>query len=535
MSKLQVRQRLARGEEFVLQSLMGGVLGLLVGTLILVFHRLIDLGIAWVGHPSTWQTWQILCYPIIGAGITAWAFKRYAHRRSLGTGHVIEVLHQSPKHWPTTNSLLQFVLTPILLASGQSGGREGPAVHLGSTLGAMMTERLKLPRNNLRVFVGAGAAAAIGGSFLTPLAGVAFAMEVIVMEYTVAGFLPVITAAVAASALVQAITGEPLVPFPTFTELAQPHLLWVLLIGVGCGLLAALFNYSTRQAERYRPRYSIFLAGVLCAGVGIVAPNALGDGHDLWGQLAAGEMTIALIAGWIVAKLAMTTIVVGWGLPLGLISPLLLLGAGAGSMVSLAAAGEWLPAYALIGMVSTMGAALMAPLAALIFVIELSGQTTLMLPAMLALTLSLLTHRLCGQGALFVDQLADRGIRLNLHQSNHPLHHLGVQSALQTSVAHVPVRFAGLPAPASHVIWRQGPRQMGCLEWSAFVLACESLQPGDLLTQLNAPTLGRIEGNSTLAEMMRQCRSQGWQGAYLLEQRKVRGIIIEKNLRESFQ
>lgn len=535
MSKFRIQQRLARGEEFVLQSLMGGILGLIVGGAVIAFHSLIDMAVNWAGQPSEWSTWQIVAYPIAGASLAALILRRWKHRRALGTGHVIQVLHESPKHWPTTNAALQFLLTPILLASGQSGGREGPAVHIGATLGAMMTEKLKLPRNNLRVFAGAGAAAAIGGSFLTPLAGVAFAMEVIVMEYTVAGFLPVIMAAVAASALVQASTGTSLVPFPTFTDISDPHMGWVLLIGIGCGLLAALFNFSARTAQRYKPRYSILLAGVLCAGVGLVIQSALGDGHDIWGELAAGQMTLTLILGWMLAKLVLTTIIVGWGLPLGLISPLLLLGAAAGSAVSLVSVGSWQPAYALIGMVSTMGAALMAPLAALIFVIELSGQADLMLPSMLALALAILTHRLSGQGALFVDQLADGGVLLNLHQSNHPLHHLGVQSALQSSIVQVPRRFAGLPSPASFVIWRGGARQMRYLPWDEFITYAESLAPGELLTAPHAPTLGRIEGHSTLAELLRMCRKESWQGGYLIEDRRVKGIIIEKTIRESFQ
>ena len=88
--------------------------------------------------------------------------------------------------------------------------------------------------------VGAGTAAAIGGSFLTPLAGVAFAMEVVVLEYTVAGFLPIIVSAVVASTVVSWISGQPLVPFPNFDSMGEPALLWVALIGILAGCTSAI-------------------------------------------------------------------------------------------------------------------------------------------------------------------------------------------------------------------------------------------------------------------------------------------------------
>lgn len=534
MFKLRFRQRLAAGEEFILKSLMGGVLGLAVGLLIVCFHSLINWAIDTAGQPSDWAIWQVALFPMLGALVTTLVFRRYQHRRDLGAKHVVDVLHRSPKHWPTTNAAIQFLLTPLLLASGQSGGREGPSVHLGATLGAMITERLRLPRNNLRVFVGAGAAAAIGGTFLTPLAGVAFAMEVIVMEYTVVGFLPIIMAAVAASALVSLIMGEPLVPLPTFDQISDPNWLWVILIGVACGVLASLFNRSTRWAAQHMPKFPILMAGALCAAVGLVIPAALGDGHQLWSQLANNELSVPFILGLIVAKLVITTVVVGWGMPLGLISPLLLLGAFAGSTVSLIVTGGWSPLYAMIGMTSMMGAALMAPLAALIFVIELSGQTSLMMPAMLALTLAIMTHRLCGQGALFVDQLSDQGVLIDPNRSNHPLHHLGVQAAMNTQFVVVPKKFSSLPRQADFVMWRSGPKQMQGLPWLDFVRATSEFSEGDLLTSLEAPMLGRITDTETLAEVVSQCREREQQGCYVMVGRRIRGLIIEKQLREQF-
>jgi CIC family chloride channel protein len=91
---------------------------------------------------------------------------------------------------PLRNAIIQFVTGVIALASGQSGGREGPAIHLGAAGSSLIGHYLKLPNNSIRVLVGCGAAAAISASFNTPIAGVIFSMEVIIMEYTIAGFIP---------------------------------------------------------------------------------------------------------------------------------------------------------------------------------------------------------------------------------------------------------------------------------------------------------------------------------------------------------
>ena len=108
----------------------------------------------------------------------------------------MERLSRHQGHLPAKNALVQFFGGILALATGQSGGREGPVIHLGAASASLMGQAFRLPNNSVRVLVACGTASAIAGSFNTPLAGVIFAMEVVMMEYTLGSFIPVIIAAV---------------------------------------------------------------------------------------------------------------------------------------------------------------------------------------------------------------------------------------------------------------------------------------------------------------------------------------------------
>ena len=135
------------------------------------------------------------------------------------------------------------VASSLCIASGGSVGREGPSAHLGAASSNLPAQGLGLPNNSIRIIAASGAAAGIAASFNTPLAGAVFAMEVLLMEYSVATFLPVIMATVSATALTRAVFGSHLaysVPHITLGTLTE--LVYILLCGILLGLLAGSFN-----------------------------------------------------------------------------------------------------------------------------------------------------------------------------------------------------------------------------------------------------------------------------------------------------
>jgi hypothetical protein len=252
------------------------------------------------------------------------------------------------------------------------------------------------------VLAGCGTAAAIAAAFNTPIAGVIFAMEVVMMEYTIAGFIPVMLATVTATAITQAAGIDTSMFSNPVTELRSLwELPYIALLGLVVGGCAALFISILKVGARRADKpvfWRMLVAGLVTGGCALLVPEIMGLGYDTMSQAVSGSITLQLLLAVIVGKLLATAVSCGLGMPIGLIGPNLLIGACIGSVFG-ALATRFAPGleierslYALLGMGAMMGAVLNAPLAALMALIELTGSTTIILPAMLAITVATLTN-----------------------------------------------------------------------------------------------------------------------------------------------
>ena len=335
---------------------------------------------------------------------------------SVSVGHVLERMQHHQAQLPAANGLMQFVGGAIALISGHSVGREGPAVHLGAVSSSLMGQQLKLPNNSLRTLTACGVAAAIAASFNTPLAGVIFAMEAVLMEYTITGFIPVILAAVTGGVMSRIVFGnEPAFAIPLIEMGSLWELPFLVLCGVVIGLAASamLLLYRHTQVFKHRPvLLRMLFAGVLCGAVATVIPQIQGAGYDTVEQAMLGELGLTLLAVIVIAKIVVTTISIGLGVPGGIIGPNFVIGAclggGLGMIVGLLSPDHSSSSgfYAILGMGAMMSAVLNAPLAALIAVLELTYNPNILLPSMLVIVISSITCRmLTKQAGIFsIDQ-----------------------------------------------------------------------------------------------------------------------------------
>ena len=206
----KLRLRLASVDALSLSAL-GLASGLLAGAVILVFRKTIESAQAAFlpgGGVENYEAlgWEYRLALPIGGGLLLgllWQLIAPKHR-AVGVTHVMERLAYHQGYLPWRNALMQFVGAAASIIAGHSVGREGPGIHLGAASGSLLGQGLTLPNNAIRNLVACGTAAAIAASFNTPIAGVVFAMEVVMMEFTLAGFAPVILAAVSATMLTRA-------------------------------------------------------------------------------------------------------------------------------------------------------------------------------------------------------------------------------------------------------------------------------------------------------------------------------------------
>jgi H+/Cl- antiporter ClcA len=426
------------------------VTGLLASLIIIAFRLFIDYGqilLFPTGEIEGFANlpWQwVLGLPIAGGlliGLLLYGLK--PEQRNTGVVHVIERLSSYEGRLPWQNALRQFFGAGIALISGHSIGREGPSVHLGAAGGSQLASLLDLPNNSVRILVACGTAAAIAASFNTPIAGVIFAMEVIMMEYHIASFIPIILASVTGTVLSRLTFGETAI----FANLsADMQSLWeipyIVLMGVLIGGLATLFVRSLGFFSGLFKNHPFWLrttyAGILMGLAGLMVPEVMGMSYNAISGISSNEAVLSALLILMVLKLGLSTACVGLGIPGGLIGPTLVVGACAGAALGIVG-GKVFPElsstmtfYAVIGMCAMMGATLKAPLAALMAMLELTANPNIILPGMLAIVFSsLVIHDYFKEDALFMKLLRARGLDFRNDPVTQTLRRISVANAMQ--------------------------------------------------------------------------------------------------------
>lgn len=452
-----LRLRVSHSEALPPLLALGLACGLLAGGVIIGFRFLIENTQALFvpdSNPENYEGLSVLwrfTLPLLGGLALGLVFQWLpAATRQVGVVHVMERLAYHQGRLPWRNALVQFFGAAAAIVAGHSVGREGPSIHLGAACGSLSGRVLGLPNNSLRVLAGCGVAAAIAAAFNTPLAGVVFAMEVIMLEYTVVGFAPVVLAAVAATVSSRLAFGpEPAFAVPAIQLGSFLEMPYILALGVAIGALATAFIVLVRLIGTRLAPLPIWARMTLAGGViGLLAmpvPQIMGIGYDTANAAMLGQLGVGLLIAIVVAKLLATAMAIGAGSPGGLIGPMLVIGATAGSALGLI--GNWVAPmqasspglYALLGMGAMMAGALQAPLAALTAVFELTANPHVILPGMLGVVAATATVRVVfGQRSVFVTLLRTRGLDYQHDPVAQSLRRVGVGSAMETSVEIVP-------------------------------------------------------------------------------------------------
>lgn len=437
-----LRRVVARPKSSIQLALLGVLAGLVAAMLIIMFRLVVLIGQS--GFVSEYDNFtqlpetDRLILPIIAAVfIATFAYLTGFKHYRLGIPYVIHRIKQNYGQMPIWNAVNQFVGGAIALISGFSVGREGPSVHMGAAGASVIASYLHLPFNAMRTLTGCGVAAGISASFNTPLAAVIFVMEVVLREYKVHIFVPVILASVTGAITTQFVFGsDSELALITVESIPPWHYPYLIVCGIVLGAVAYGFNKNLMLIIRTFKTVNMFprliLAGIITGAIGYLVPQAMGSGMSAIDIAVSSPEQVQLLTTILIAKLLATLFALGLGIPGGIIGPVIGLGVILGSLMSYFAAFispdvNITGTYAVLGMAGLLAATLNAPLAALMTVMELTASHTIIVPAMLVIVSAYLTAlQGFGNRSIFLQQLDFQGLKYQVSPAVEALQKVGV-------------------------------------------------------------------------------------------------------------
>jgi CIC family chloride channel protein len=427
---------------------------------IMTFTRLLSGHADYAASPGTdnphlpWLgPYFVLFAPVVGGLLYGPLVNRFAKEaRGHGVPEVMLAVAQRGGRISPKVAVVKTLASALCIGSGGSVGREGPIVQIGSALGSTLGRVTKVTEGRMKLLVACGAAGGIAATFNAPLAGVFFAMELILGTFSAEAFGATVLASVTASIIGRAVFGNnAFLNLPDFhvDHLAQYGLFAVLGIGaaaIGVGFSRFLYliedacDWLWRGPEWLRPA----IGGLVLGLVLLALPQMYGVGYPVLQKATEGGYTVGFLILLLVGKMLATSLTIGIGGSGGVFAPSLFIGAMLGSAYGIGihhllpqTAGS-VGAYALVGMGAVFAGAARAPITAVVILFELTGEYSIILPLMLAIVLATATSRLLTRDTIYTLKLRRRGIDLE-----------GPAPGARIGTQHVDAVMEPLPSPLS--------------------------------------------------------------------------------------
>ncbi len=357
----------------------------------------------------------ILIVPSIGGlavGLLIYFFM--PNKRSTGVADIIIYKKNSYSKIPISETIKGSIINFFSIGIGASVGREGPVVHLGGAITTYVTDKLKLNPNLSIVLLGCGVASAVSASFNAPIAGVFFAIEVVIRKYNIETFTPIVISSVIGTIISR-------LHFGSFTEFNFPNYNYNSIIELPAffvlGIISAIIAISLIKTIFYcdifyeknripiwaRPAIGGFLVGL----IGLYAPQILGVGYLSTNSVLVSSIPFWVAISLIIAKTAATGICLGSRFGGGIFSPSIFIGAMLGYSYGVIINNLFpdfstnISLYALVGMGSVAAPVLGAPISTIMIAFELTGQFEVIIASMLSISISCLIYKKSKLGSFF--------------------------------------------------------------------------------------------------------------------------------------
>jgi len=432
-------------------------------------------------HLGLW----ILPLPMLGALIVG-LMAKYGSKKIRGHGlpeTMDAVLFNQSRVQPRV-AILKPTSVAIAIGTGSPFGAEGPIIQTGGALGSMLGQALRVTAAERKVLLASGAAAGLAATFSTPLAAVMLAIELLLFEYKARSFIPLVIASTVATVVRLALLGHGAMFSVTAVNFnftgAMP---WYLGMGVVAGLVAVYYTRMLYWVEdgfekmHCDPYWWPVMACAVLGVVGYFVPRVLGIGYDTISDLLnpVPQLTLKLIAVFLVAKVLVVTLTLGSGHSGGELAPTFAVGAAAGALfaglVNYFVPGAHLSssAFALVAMAAVFGAAARAPFTLIIFAFELTRDYDSVLPLMLVVTVAHFVALLFMENSLLTEKLARRGLRVHQEYEVDVFHQVTVQNAMDVQPTLLEAKLT-----VSEVTRRLSSGEAGLAKHQAFLLTDEN-------------------------------------------------------------
>jgi len=414
---------------FLFASVVLGLLAGIAAALLVWLTEFVRSGSISFADWSQWGIWVVVV--TVPFGMTAsWLIDRKWGPGISGGGitETIVGLGIHGGYLPTGKVIPKIVATALTLGTGGSGGREGPIAYIGASIGSSLARYTRFDHDRIRSLVAAGAGAGIGASFNAPIAGMMFAMEVILRSFAIRHLNAVVIASVAAAVTAHLLVGEEAILTSPAHSLGSPV---ELILYAGLAVIAVVFGVlylrtldvtAASSLPSRLPRWTRpVLFGLSVALIGVVWPDSLGTSQDFLSGLLRLEgsggyfwWVLALVA---IAKIATSALTRAGGGSAGTFMASLVIGGSVGAAFAIIVQqtlGTDLDtgAFAVVGMAATFATIARAPLTSVIIVFELTGNYELVLPLMLGAALSTYMGERLHPESAYTLPLARKGIKL---------------------------------------------------------------------------------------------------------------------------
>ncbi len=470
--RLRVRRSLL--QEYAYLNLFAVVIGIAAGLFALLFRYMIwgaqslfynrasPIGAPW-SDPAGFDVplsvftgvglWVLPILAVGGLLVGLIATRVAGEVRGSGIPQVIEAVQTKGGRIRPRVIAAKGVASAITIGSGGSAGREGPIVHMGAALGSALGQRFRMSDTRVKILLSCGVAGAISATFNAPIAGVLFALELILLEFKSRSFIPLVVSSVFA-ATVMGLFVRPGPLFPASYEFLSPlELVFFLVLGLLAGLAAILFigtldrvdqGFTELQVPRYvKPALGALLLGALV----LLVPETMGVGYETVNEVLStdflptfGGYALLFLLLLAFAKILATSLTIGSGGSGGVFAPALFIGAMVGGAFGLVIHSLYpdftneYGAYALVGMGAVFAAASRATLTSIVIIFELTGDYRFILPVMFAAVVADAVSLVAYEETIYTKRLRRMGVELEQDMEVSLLRRMRVRDAMITEV-----------------------------------------------------------------------------------------------------